>query len=107
VSFIGSPFCLSHVTSRENESLLVFLIDEEHNEVAPRFGLPQRRVDVLPRPVPLLHEVEPDSSSKDFPRLESPDTVFLLQLLDDILKPDDAGDPQSGFSPERSVESVF
>ena len=47
----------------------------------------------------LLNKVKPNPAGKNFLHLGLLDSMLLLQLLDDVCKPNDACDLQGSFSP--------
>ena len=65
----------------------ISFIDEEDRQIPSGVCLPKRSVDIFTRPVSFFNKVEVGKTRKNLSDFLLPDTVFLGQFFNDVLKP--------------------
>ena len=88
---------MCHIPCRQDQGLSISLVDEEDRQIPPVACLPKRSVDIFTRPVSFFNKVEVGKTRKNLSDFLLPDTVFLGQFFNDVLKPYKARNLQRDF----------
>jgi len=90
-------FGVCHSTRGNDQRAFVFLEHEEHDQAAAGIGSPQSSIDIFSGPVARFNKAEMRIIAKDLSDLILLDIVFSLQLVDDLIDPDNPADFQSAL----------
>ncbi len=88
---------MCHIPCRQDQGLSISLVDEKDRQIPPVVCLPKRSVDIFTRPVSFFNKMEVGKTRKNLSDFLLPDTVFLGQFFNDVLKPYKARNLQRDF----------
>jgi hypothetical protein len=97
---------ICHGTRGNDQRAFVFLEHEERDQVAACIGSSQSSIDIFSGPVARFNKAEMRIIAKDLSDLILLDIVFSLQLVDDLINPDDPADFQTAL-PLRGILEIF